>query len=197
MDLFRKLIGQIGNAMGYVRMVRSGALHECTEATVYLPEIDAELNFVNYATEDILGEASVKAAENLENDINNLCKNYHVDTNYFQLLVKVFIPYFRHSENIHLNNFYMIIPPLTINHVEYILKAKEKLTKKDKNGALFTDDGFAMGEWENLLIWERVQSVKNIKGWKFSLLFPKAEWFIIILNIYSRIQIKLKILKKR
>ncbi|XP_058811201.1 WASH complex subunit 4 [Topomyia yanbarensis] len=144
MDLFRKLICHIGNAMGYVRMIRSGALHECTEATVYLPVIDGDLNFEKYAKEESLHEETICAAELLENDINSLCKNYRIDTNYFRLLVNAFLS-LRHAENIHLQNFYMIIPPLTINFVEYILKAKEKIAKKDKVGALFTDDGFAMG----------------------------------------------------
>ena len=32
-----------------------------------------------------------------------------------------------------------------MNFIEHILAAKEKLTKKNKVGAAFTDDGFVMG----------------------------------------------------
>lgn len=39
----------------------------------------------------------------------------------------------------------MIVPPLTINFVESLIVAKEKMSKKSKVGAAFTDDGFAMG----------------------------------------------------
>ena len=39
----------------------------------------------------------------------------------------------------------MLVPPLTINYVEYLINAKEKMSKKNKQGAVFTDDGFAMG----------------------------------------------------
>ena len=40
----------------------------------------------------------------------------------------------------------MIIPALTINFVEYLIGAKEKMNKKNKDGAAFTDDGMAMGK---------------------------------------------------
>lgn len=33
----------------------------------------------------------------------------------------------------------------TLNFVEYSMSRKEKMTKKNKEGAAFTDDGFAMG----------------------------------------------------
>lgn len=40
-----------------------------------------------------------------------------------------------------------IYPLQTLNFVEYMLSCKEKLTKKNKIGASFTDDGFVMGEF--------------------------------------------------
>lgn len=59
--------------------------------------------------------------------------------------MKTFAPYFRNPKNDHLKNFYIIVPTLTINYIEHILIAKDKLNKKNKEGALFTDDGFPMG----------------------------------------------------
>ena len=40
----------------------------------------------------------------------------------------------------------MIIPPLTINFVNYIIAAKEKMSKRNSVSGLFTDDGFAIGK---------------------------------------------------
>ena len=41
LDQFRVLITEIGNALGYVRMVRSAAMYYCSEAAKYLPELDS------------------------------------------------------------------------------------------------------------------------------------------------------------
>lgn len=45
----------------------------------------------------------------------------------------------------HLHNFYILIPSLTLNFIEHSINSKEKMFKKSK-GAIFTDDGFAVGK---------------------------------------------------
>ena len=62
-----------------------------------------------------------------------------------QLLVDVFSKEFRDAKNMHLKNFYIIIPALTLNFVEYLLACKDRIEKKRKDNAAFTDDGFAIG----------------------------------------------------
>ncbi|XP_058950258.2 WASH complex subunit 4 [Pocillopora verrucosa] len=145
LDQFRTLISQIGNAMGYVRMIRSGGLHCCSNAIRFVPDLEDIVSFEELVKEENLSEESQQASKNLDAAINDLAKNFAGATEYFKLLVDVFAPEFRDSKNMHLRNFYVIVPPLTLNFVEYMLSCKEKLTKKNKIGASFTDDGFVMG----------------------------------------------------
>ncbi|XP_070557659.1 WASH complex subunit 4-like isoform X2 [Ptychodera flava] len=145
LDQFRTLISQIGNAMGYIRMIRSGGLHCCSNAIRFVPDLEDIVNFEELVTEESMSSEAKSAARNLDAVINNLTKNFAEGTEYFKMLVDVFSSEFRNPKNMHLRNFYMILPPLTLNFVEYSISCKEKLNKKNKVGAAFTDDGFAMG----------------------------------------------------
>lgn len=145
LDLFRDLISQIGNAMGYVRMIRSGGRHCCSDATVFLPNLEDVVNFKELCQKEALGPQTVQSAEILDQNTNDLISNFIQGTEYFKLLVDVFSPVFRNPKNVHLKNFYIIVPPLTLNFVEHLILSKDKMSKKNKIGAAFTDDGFAMG----------------------------------------------------
>ena len=72
---------------------------------------------------------------------------HHLDegTDYFRMFVSVFKKEFRSNTNIHLKNFYAMIPALTVNFVDSMLISKEKLAKKGSKEGIFTDDGFAIG----------------------------------------------------
>ncbi|XP_053318537.1 WASH complex subunit 4 isoform X2 [Spea bombifrons] len=145
LDQFRQLISQIGNAMGYVRMIRSGGLHCCSNAIRFVPDLEDIVNFEELVKEENLSEETQKAARQLDFVLSDLTRNSAEGTEYFKMLVDVFAPEFRSAKNIHLRNFYSIVPPLTLNFVEHSISCKEKLNKKNKLGAAFTDDGFAMG----------------------------------------------------
>lgn len=132
--------------MGYVRMMRSGGIHCCSNASVFLPIVSNELQLHAMCEENKLPEETLNAARNLESDITHLRRNYAEGTEYFRLLVDAFSPFFRSDKNAHLRLFYLIVPPLTLNYIEYIITAKEKMQKKTKEeGMWFTDDGFAIG----------------------------------------------------
>ncbi|XP_043255154.1 WASH complex subunit 4 [Colletes gigas] len=145
LDQFRQLITQIGNALGYVRLIRSGGLHASSNAISFLPNIDSPVSFellcknLNYS---IITQA---AARCLEDDITNLVRNFTEGIQYFKLLVDVFASAFRDTESHHLQQFYAIVPPLTLSFVDNSISNKEKMLKKNQTGAAFTDDGFAMG----------------------------------------------------
>lgn len=145
LDQFRMLISQIGNAMGYIRMVRAGGLHCCGNAIRFIPANVDETSFEQLSQHSNVSPQTINASKHLDDVITNLYKNFAEGSDYFKPLVDVFSSEFQSKKNIHLKNFFIIIPSLTLNFIEHIIISKEKLTKKNKSGAAFTDDGFSMG----------------------------------------------------
>ncbi|XP_019764988.1 WASH complex subunit 4 isoform X2 [Dendroctonus ponderosae] len=145
LDLFRKLITHIGNAMGYVRLIRSGGNRCLSQGTCFIPDL-TEVELLNDLTENkVFPNASSSSVQFVLKDLNGFTKHFENTTEYFKLLVSTFLSHFRNPSNNHLKTFYIIVPPLTINFVEHSLTCKEKLFKKDKTDSAFTDDGFALG----------------------------------------------------
>eukprot|EP00051_Salpingoeca_urceolata_P019308 m.280544 g.280544 ORF g.280544 m.280544 type:complete len:1394 (+) comp19399_c4_seq16:109-4290(+) len=180
LDQFRNLITEIGNAMGYIRMIRSGGLHCCSNAIRFVPDLDDIVSFEEMVGEENLAPETKRAASNLDAIIQSLIKNFAEGTEYFKMLVDIFATEFRSKKNTHLRNFHIIVPPLTINFVEHIISAKEKISKKNKSGAAFTDDGFAMGVAYILKLLDLYES------------FDSLHWFQACKAHYAREKAKVK-----
>ena len=146
LDQFRLLITHIGNAMGFVRMVRSGGIQRTSLAIRFVPDIEDIQTFADLASSENLSPETQKVAEALDATLENLSSNLTNSNEYFNILVQVFTNQLNDEKQTHLNHFFLILPPLTVNYIEHITAAKEKIFKKNiDGGAAFTDDGFSMG----------------------------------------------------
>ena len=63
LDRFRILISEIGNALGYVRMVRSAGMKHCSEAVQFLPDLDAIEKFAPLAGDGEVIEEEEEAGD--------------------------------------------------------------------------------------------------------------------------------------
>ena len=155
--------------MGYVRMIKAGGLHFLSNSIRFVPDLDDIPKFENLSVDEGLDSIpeTIEAAKTLDLVVENLSQNFTDSTEYFevsiksilffksytyifffypQLLVNVFGKQLHDEKHPHLKNFYLIIPPLTINYVDHMIAAKEKLNKNNFDGAAFTDDGLVMGK---------------------------------------------------
>ncbi|KAI6242811.1 hypothetical protein M3Y99_00188800 [Aphelenchoides fujianensis] len=117
---FRELLTQIGNILGFVRMLRSAA------AEINADGVDGRLLSTSG---DRAGSAESKA-------------------DYLEMLVSVFVKELRNGEKFaHLRNFFMIIPPVCVNFVEYLVACRQNFAKRRpaEECLTFTDDGFSLG----------------------------------------------------
>ncbi|TSM52349.1 WASH complex subunit 4 [Bagarius yarrelli] len=144
------------------------------------PDLEDIVNFAELVKEEGLSERHKTQPVDLYHFsvldcvLNDLTSNSAEGTEYFKMLVEVFAPEFRSVKNMHLRNFYMIVPPLTVNFVEHSIGRKEKLNKKNKSGAAFTDDGFAMGVAYILKLLDQYQE------------FDSLHWFQAVREKYMK-----------
>ena len=203
LDQFRRLITEIGNALGFVRMVglgaatfshsavrfmstgatlggERGAVTDERDRSTTIPaknerndgagtstgggsvvenngadvgeggvshEINDSINTIaSIAGAEYLSDDVVSAAKLLD-DVQDRMQSSLNRAEYFKILVEVFSKGLNQDRNLHLNDFYIIVPALCASHVDALLLAKEKLTKRGKDSlqAGFTEDGFAIG----------------------------------------------------
>ncbi|CAM6083172.1 unnamed protein product [Calypogeia fissa] len=146
LDQFRQLISEMGNALGFVRMVRLGGLHYCSSASGFVHNLSERKSFEDAAREAGISAEAVSAAKILDQALES--QKMSVDRmDYFSILTSVFSQELRSTDNLHLKDFFLIVPALTLNAVEAILQSKDRLAKRGRDGAsgMFTDDGFALG----------------------------------------------------
>ena len=60
-------------------------------------------------------------------------------------MVKAFGKIVTSESSKHLKQFYLLIPALSINYVEFVIRGKDQITKKITTKAFIYDDGFVLG----------------------------------------------------
>jgi WASH complex subunit 7 len=136
LDKFRLLISHIGNALGIIRMIKAAALSLAAKTTQFIPDTQDIPSLADFT--ERYADKTRFSCETVDKVIQSQTKIFTEDTNYYKLLVQTFKGVLNNSESKHLEVFFMIIPALTINYVESLLVAKDKITKKKSTDTYFT-----------------------------------------------------------
>merc|ERR1712048_272083 len=126
-------ITQIGNALGYVRMVRSGGLYYTSQAIQYVPDIDDIGNHTTFKQQvesAQLSSFTISSANNLDAVLDGLSSSFKGGIDYFNMLVAAFQKVLSTADHGHLRNFAVIMPPLTLNFVDHMLRKKDRSNRK-------------------------------------------------------------------
>lgn len=71
--------------MGYVRMIRSGGLHCCSNAVRYLPDLDNMVSLEELTKQEALSDACVQSAQALDLVMTNMRRNLTEGSEYFKV----------------------------------------------------------------------------------------------------------------
>ena len=109
-------------------MIRSGGLNTCSSSIRFVPDFENIISFEEYTRKGNLPAETLNASKfvtektsfkrnlsrfrHLDDVISTLVKNFTEGTEYFKILVDVFANEFRGKKNLHLKNFYVIVPAL-------------------------------------------------------------------------------------
>ncbi len=161
LDQFRVLITHIGNALGLVRMVRSGGRLQAAATVRFVPEVGLTADFAQLAAAEVAATAPgeggqppsgiATAAMMTDTYLTSVVEGFSGGNPYYSLLVRVFAGQLSGGNSGggpagHLALFYLMLPPLAVNYVEYLMAAKERLARNNiEGGAVFSEDGFALG----------------------------------------------------
>jgi WASH complex subunit 7 len=130
-------------------MLTNASLKDNSNLIKFIPKIlDDETKEIKF--EDVASDLGVKgetlgACKMFDMSVRLLFKQASDATDYLRILVKNFDGVFENEDCAHLKLFYIIIPPLTLNYIEHIQKAKDKVSKKNSKEAFISDDGFPLG----------------------------------------------------
>jgi len=74
LDKFRQLVTQIGNALGYVRMIRSASLKDNANLVKYIPQFVENIKFETVANDLGIREETLESVKLFDMCIKNLFK---------------------------------------------------------------------------------------------------------------------------
>lgn len=76
----------LGNALGYVRMIKSGGLNFCSIATSFIPDLKNLINFEELCNDSGFTKHCSISGRHLDNVVHNICQNIAEGTNYFKVM---------------------------------------------------------------------------------------------------------------
>lgn len=152
-DDFRLLITFIGNSLAFIRILRTASFNYMSKNIEYLPyieEIEASfkdtcqvLEFKSKALLDCCADLD-KFIDMMKDKFENT-EEKKEETDYLRGLSKRYVGKLSGEGFAKLQFFYMLIPALTLEYIQSLLVAKEKLLKKNFKGGYISDDGFIVG----------------------------------------------------
>lgn len=119
LDLLRERITQIGNTLGFVRMIRNASLKDNNNLLKFIPKKLEEYSFGEVSEELAIGGETLEAAAMFDKSVSLLFKQADDANDYLRKMVERIAGFAdEDEEKKFLKNFFVVIPALTTCYIE-------------------------------------------------------------------------------
>lgn len=146
LETIRKRVSQIGNTLGFVRMIKNASLKDNQNLLKYLPKLLDNFTFENVANDLAIGGETHEAVKMFDAAVSLMQQQGEDANDYMRKMVATNEGFTDDNENVApLKNFYTLIPAITTCQVNHVVGGRQKLRNTNNKGAFLSDDGFALG----------------------------------------------------
>lgn len=139
-------ITQIGNTLGFVRMIKNASLKDNQNLLKYLPSILETYTFETVANDLAIGGETLDAVKMFDAAVILMQKQGEDANDYMRKMVTNNEGFTDANENMApLKNFFAIIPAITTCQINHVVVGRQKLKQNNNKGAFISDDGFGLG----------------------------------------------------
>lgn len=146
LETTRKRITQIGNTLGFVRLIKNASLKDNQNLLKFIPKFLDDYKFEDVAYDLNIGGEVLESVKMFDESVRLMQKQGKDANDYLRTIVKNNEGFADEDEAyLPLKNFYALIPAVSISYIDHITRGREKLQKKNNTDAFISDDGFALG----------------------------------------------------
>lgn len=146
LDLMRERLTQIGNTLGYVRMIKNASLKDNQNLLKFIPNYFQEFQFETLAEDLAIGGETAEAIKMFDLSVQLMQKQGEDANDYLRNMVQSNEGFADRDEKLApLKNFFTIVPAISIQYVDFVLRGRDKLSKRNNQNAFVSDDGFPLG----------------------------------------------------
>lgn len=146
LETMRKRVTQIGNTLGFVRMIKNASLKDNQNLLMYLPKILESFTFETVANDLAIGGETLEAVKMFDEAVNLMQQQGEDANDYMRKMVITNEGFTDANDNVApLKNFYTLIPALTTCQIDHVVAGRTRLKQTNNKQAFISDDGFALG----------------------------------------------------
>lgn len=166
-DKLRNFISQMGNALGFIRTLRTALMEYNSQNLKFFSNNKTYEDLLKHVKGMNIEDPNVNnifmnTTKIFSDTLNLLDQNKQNNINYLTLLINSLENVFTNQNIPDIDLFFYLIPAVTINYVENLIVAKDKIFKKNIKEAFFCDDGFVLGMSYLLKVFKQENSFDSL-----------------------------------